>query len=535
MTISRQTVDKLGVKLYDRASAVVAELIANSFDSDAELVRVNLPLSTLLNPNGDSATNDYVIEVRDDGHGMNPEEADRHFLVVGKDRRKNATQGSKSREKKRPVMGRKGIGKLAPFGICRQIEVISSGGTLTPNGFLTAHFIMDYEDIVQDTDDEYYPKPGSLDQTYGEHSGTTIRLSRFLRKRVPDKKTFLRQLAQRFGILPQDFAIEVEDTRNPENNPPTRVEPVNIPVNDNTRIELTDRPVLGETGEILPVTGWVAMAKKSYSNYEFAGVRIYARNKIVTITRDFGLVSGFTGEFTLKAYLVGEINAEWLDEDEGEDLVKTDRQDILWESEYGQALSKWGQELLKEVGQKSRQPRRENVRNRFLNLSRFEDRAKHRFADSRVVKTAMNLASTIGGFAAEDELDDEDYIEGLCEVILSVAPHRTLMEAFRDFNSRIAKEEATLESLVDLFSTTRIAELASYSQIAHERVSVLDKLEKFINEAVRETDLQKIIGSAPWLIDPTWTVVTANQELRTFAIEFKHTGRCTMTSPWKSL
>lgn len=29
MTISRLTVDKLGVKLYDRVSAVIAEIIAN--------------------------------------------------------------------------------------------------------------------------------------------------------------------------------------------------------------------------------------------------------------------------------------------------------------------------------------------------------------------------------------------------------------------------------------------------------------------------------------------------------------------------
>ena len=38
MRISRQTIDKLGVKLYDTVSAVVAEIIANSYDADAEKV-----------------------------------------------------------------------------------------------------------------------------------------------------------------------------------------------------------------------------------------------------------------------------------------------------------------------------------------------------------------------------------------------------------------------------------------------------------------------------------------------------------------
>ncbi len=521
MTISRQTVDKLGVKLYDRASAVVAELIANSFDSDAEHVRVKLPLSTLLGRDDGSSEHDYVIEVCDDGHGMEPDEADNHFLVVGQDRRRKIEQGATSRLKKRPVMGRKGIGKLAPFGICREIEVISSGGGRTHKGYLTAHFSMDYDAIVEDTDTDYHPDPAELDRTYQERPGTTIRLSRFLKKRVPDKDTFLRQLAQRFGMLPHDFTISVEDTRNPEENPPVSVEPVNIPVNEKTRIDLSDRPVRLDDGDLLPVSGWVAMAKENYSSNEFAGVRIYARSKIVAITRDFGLISGYTGEFTLKAYLVGEIHAEWLDQDDGEDLVKTDRQDILWESDYGQAMSLWGQDLLKEIGQKSRQPRRESVRDRFLGLARIEERATERYSDERITETAIALAGTIGGFAAEDELEDETYIEGLSEIILSVAPHQTLMEAFRAFNAQVTDQGASLESLVDLFSTTRIAELASYGQIAFERVTVLEKLEEVIVAKVDEPSLQKLISNAPWLIDPTWTVVTANQELRTFAARMK--------------
>lgn len=42
LRISRLTVDKLGVKLYDKASAVVAELIANGYDADAETVTVRI-------------------------------------------------------------------------------------------------------------------------------------------------------------------------------------------------------------------------------------------------------------------------------------------------------------------------------------------------------------------------------------------------------------------------------------------------------------------------------------------------------------
>ncbi len=48
MRISRMTVDKMGVRLYDRVSAVVAELIANAYDADAENISVRVPLSSLL-------------------------------------------------------------------------------------------------------------------------------------------------------------------------------------------------------------------------------------------------------------------------------------------------------------------------------------------------------------------------------------------------------------------------------------------------------------------------------------------------------
>ena len=559
MRISRRTVDKLGVKLYDKVSAVVAELVANAYDADAEQVCVKLPLATLLGnqpttgqinagtvraagiqdvrsvaPEEQSAdvleldegkrdseevvdpAHIEVIEVIDDGHGMDPTEADSNFLTVGQDRRTNPAQGTLSRGKSRPVMGRKGIGKLAPFGICRRIELISAGGEKTNEGYLTSHFILDYDEIVQDTEQPYYPARGPRDRSRSVESGTTIRLSHFQRKRVADEETFLRQLARRFGAQQTDFEIVVEDLQNPRASHSV-VASVDIPVEDATRIDLTGRPVPLDNGTALPVRGWIGMAKQGYKHEELAGVRIYARNKIVATTRDFGLMSGFTGENTLRSYLVGEIHAEWLDEDTGEDLIKTDRQDILWESDRGQALRSWGHDLLKEIGTLTRKPRRDNVRKQFLKVARVEECARDRYADETVVASALDLANMIGGFAAEDELTDDDYIKGLREVILSVAPHRALMEAFREFRKKIDPDGPTLESLVDLFEKTRVAELASYGQIAMERVIAIETLSEVVDAGAPEPVMQRLISKAPWLIDPTWSVITKNQALRTLA------------------
>ena len=56
MRISRRTVDKLGVKLYDKVSAVIAELIANSYDADAREVCSTCPYGTVSRKKGSRFT-----------------------------------------------------------------------------------------------------------------------------------------------------------------------------------------------------------------------------------------------------------------------------------------------------------------------------------------------------------------------------------------------------------------------------------------------------------------------------------------------
>jgi len=523
LTISRLTIDKLGVKLYDKASAVVAEVIANSYDADATEVFVEVPLGTEL-ASKDPATKQaldkgYQIVVHDDGHGMTPPEARAFYLQVGRDRRDHPEQGSRSRTKERAVMGRKGIGKLAPFGICKRIEVLSSGGDPVPGkGYLTTHFFLDFDQIVQDTDVPVPLDVGDQDATYQPAAGTKITLSSFLPKRVPDRETFLRQLAVRFALADPDFAIRVRNTRT-DPHEDFEVEQFKVPTVDATRRDVADRPVPVPEGDPLPVTGWLALAKEAYKNEEMAGVRIYARGKIVATTRDFEQPAGFTGEFTMRSYLVGEVHANWLDEDGGEDLIRTDRQSILWDSERGQALRAWGATLIKEIAAASRAPRRLRKSQVFMEKARIEERAAARYAeDEAVIDAAVALGKQIGGFAAEDELEDDDYVDGLAEVILSVAPHQALVEAFKEISQQ---QDATLDQLITLFGKTRIAEMASYSQIADERVKSVRELQDVINKPdVEETDLQLLIASAPWLIRPDWSVITQNQSLKVFRDQF---------------
>ena len=312
------------------------------------------------------------------------------------------------------------------------------------------------------------------------------------------------------------------DSRNPNENKPFTIGRYDIPLMEETRILLDNLPVELEDGKTLPVTGWMGLAKNAYKNEEMAGVRIYARGKIVATTRDFEKPAGYTGEFTLRSYLVGEVHADWIDENDGEDLITTDRQDILWESDYGRALRKWGSDRIKAIGAASRQPRRDRVEILFLKASDLDNRAKDYFADPEVSSMAISLGKQIGRLASEDELNDGEYVESLTKVILTVAPHMALIEALKEFRSKALGLNGGIDKLRDLFSKTRIAEMASYAQIASERVEVIHRLTELIRNDPKESDLQSILADAPWLIEPTWTPITINQTLKQFVGRFEN-------------
>ena len=525
MKIQRTIVDDLGLKLYDKISAVVAEIISNSYDADAENVTVKLPLGKMLaSKNKEEHSRPvYAIEISDDGHGMTPSEANKFYLAVGKHRRDDSMQGDRSRRKKRRVMGRKGLGKLAPFGVCRAIEIRSAGGEKNPEGFEVTHFQLNYDDMVSQEPGEkdYSPEPLEDDKNRDPKSGTKITLKNFLPKKVPDKETFSRQLSYRFGLGRNDFEIEVVDNKeNPEKK--FSIKEVDIPTMEGTKIDLSkSEPVTidGKDGEHYPVTGWIGMAKKSHKNEELAGVRIYVRGKIAALTRDFGISTGFKGEFVVRTYLVGELHADWLDEKD--DLIQTHRQDILWSSELGQALSKWGQEIIKKVADKGREPRRKLVRDRFFKISKLKDKASKKFRDPELESTVSDLGKRIGGFASEEELKDSEYVNNLADMILTFAPHKLLVDTFKKIQELAVNGKVDLRQLIKLLKTARIAELASYGQVADEKIKSIELLENLLEKDAPERDFQEILETAPWLINPAWEPLTNNQTLKNFRKSFE--------------
>ena len=492
--ISRLTVDLLGVKLYDKVSAVIAELIANAYDADASNVTVRAPMGQFLATRAAGQVSDkgFEIEVADNGSGMTPQQVQDLFLVVGAERR-NAHRGNRSPHFKRKVMGRKGVGKLAPFGICETIEVISAGGDFVDDarsdsgatGYLTSHITLDYRRIKtlgDEPDERYKPTVGDRDGSHSPEPGTRIILKNFNRRKVPALDVLGRQLAQRFGIKSADWQVQLVDNTQVNQRPHTVGE---LPIDtmpgtkltfqqDGTVLGTDGKPATGLTagfdheGKFHAVTGWMAYSKAPYKDDLMAGVRIYCRGKIASQTSVFNQGAGFTGEHNIRSYLVGAVHADWLDEDE--DLIQTDRRDILWSDELAASFQAWGQCVVKRIGTLSRTPLRKATLELFLDVGDVDARIKSAYPTDEqqaIRDNAMEIARIFGRAMSRGEVEDAKVVKDLVDLSITIAPHITLDSMMKE---AVASADTTLSVLGSFLGTARLAELSSFGRIAEDRL-----------------------------------------------------------------
>ena len=72
------TIEHLGVSLYSQLPSVLAELISNSWDADANAIDISF-----IDKEGNKE-----IHLSDDGEGMTLSELNDNYLVIGRNRRK---------------------------------------------------------------------------------------------------------------------------------------------------------------------------------------------------------------------------------------------------------------------------------------------------------------------------------------------------------------------------------------------------------------------------------------------------------------
>jgi hypothetical protein len=191
MTIDNNVLNHLGINLYSNIPAVLSEVVANSWDADANNVRVT--------------SEDECITIEDDGCGMTKDEINRKYLTVGYRRRR--TKEDDETPSGRPIMGRKGIGKLSLFSIANVIEIVSRRDAQKSGCILNVKDIQ--ESIKSGKNEPYCPMPISPDNIDLQKDGTRI-VIRELRGDFNRTPIYLRRrIARRFGILGDKWNFNV--------------------------------------------------------------------------------------------------------------------------------------------------------------------------------------------------------------------------------------------------------------------------------------------------------------------------------------
>jgi len=131
MTFDPKVIDHLGIQLYSTLPPVIAELVANSYDAEAEKITIYL-----------SDEEQKEIKIEDNGHGMSFNEINPEFLKIGRNRRESG-QTQKSKNNKRYVIGKKGLGKLSFFGIAKHIKIE------TIKDYKKTTFLLDWDALKQ--------------------------------------------------------------------------------------------------------------------------------------------------------------------------------------------------------------------------------------------------------------------------------------------------------------------------------------------------------------------------------------------------
>ena len=222
------TLEHLGIKAYTTIHAVISELISNSWDADAEKVRIEFRRYK---------DNNYTIFIIDDGEGMDYQDIQSKFLQIGENRRKREKGGDETKKKRR-VTGRKGIGKLAIFGVVDEIEIISKSEKKEYETYIKINLeeMLDQAKEMREENEKlrrlkkeereklenqinnsnYFFTINDVNREEGNiknKSGTIVKLTKFKKARLP-KKDGIRKIADAISrqlplVSDDQFSVEI--------------------------------------------------------------------------------------------------------------------------------------------------------------------------------------------------------------------------------------------------------------------------------------------------------------------------------------
>ena len=475
MKFDMTVIDNLGLSMYQSIPPVISELVANAWDADAERVEIAIPQGAI-----DSTSE---IRVKDWGKGMSFLELNSEYLRIGRRRRKRPDETTLGGRK---LMGRKGIGKLSVFGVCKTVELI------TVKDGIKNSFEMNIDAIRSSANGLYWPEHTLKHvPAEGEKNGTEVVLKNIQRRNIINIEKLMVELGRRFSILSPSFEVKVnEDKLNP------LLDIVK------SRLEFDEKVFEGvvvDESEGLKVSGWVGTLGTIPKNMTM-GVSVQAHGKLVQEPFFFGEPAGRHFAYS---YLVGEISADFLDEQE-DDIIAPHRMSIDWEgNDWARLVMEWGRETILDLSKEWNVKRRTKRRKKILDKDSITEwYGNLETSEKELVDRVLDILS-------ESEIDDDKLTE-LAQYISDSFDFEAYTRIADKFTAASPDELAVL---VDLMKEWSVLEARGYLKILKARLGVIDALENFVNTNAYEKTIQAHLYDYPWLIHPTWVAVEKERQL----------------------
>lgn len=444
---------------------------------------------------------DEVVEIviEDAGCGMSRVDLQNKFLFVG--RRRRIEEKKTVTDKNRAVMGRKGLGKLAGFGVAKKITV-----TTREKGAATATKItMNFDNLVasRTTEEIEIPTETITDAGVLKAGGTRVVLSGLLYDPVKSREaTIENEIADNFALIdPADFKIEVNGHQ-VKPTPRTFVYAWPNPDGDEATFVSKKLDVGGDDPRAIEFTYRMRFTEDSLLAAD-RGVRVYANKRLAAVPSLLDAETGMHG-FRMTDYLDGVVHANFIAED-ATDFISTDRHGLRWDAP---ALSSMRDFLSEEIKEACK--RYQAFRDKKNDDKVTDDAFTKATIDNSDLTTperslAMKFARALAR-ACDKGVKEEFYkatLPGLVTGISQGSIIATIAELGKQKNPKLSALAAEITKLTE-------DELDQFVRRAKARLAGIKVLKRIVEDvdfkkADNEGEIQKLMEKSPWLIDPTYT------------------------------
>lgn len=373
------TIKHLGVRMYSTLPPALAEIISNSYDADAGKVTVTLT---------EEGGKPKEIKVADDGKGLSLEEINSKFLVIGRNRR-NEEGDILSPKFKRLPTGKKGLGKLALFGLAKTITI------LTRQNGKQNEFVLDWDDL-NDAQGKYQPKATQIDQNTKEADGTVITLTTLKRESKFDFSGLADSLSRIF-IFDENFHLLLESPSGDK-----------ISIDNKRKYKTLDSEFEWDiaSASIVPTSSeyhakmagqLITSQKPIPPSSGLRGIALFSRGKLVNAPEFF---SNSTSSHFYQ-YLTGWISVDFIDL-LTEDVISTNRQSIDWEHPEMVKLRSFLSGIVSQVNSDWRVKRKEKKDQDLKNTTGIDTEAWVKTLPKEMQQHTKLIIESLGG---EDALE----------------------------------------------------------------------------------------------------------------------------------